>query len=85
MRTGVYLLKFETGKFYLGSTQDVDCRLPQHQAGLVHSTTRLGRNPRLAAFQSTDSVAEARQLERKYKSWKNHQKVLMAMGRAAPT
>ncbi|NBS14140.1 MAG: GIY-YIG nuclease family protein [Verrucomicrobia bacterium] len=85
MKAGVYLLEFETGKYYLGSTHDLELRFRQHQAGLVYSTARLGREPRIVAFQETGSVAEARRLERRYKSWKNHKKVLMALQGAAPT
>jgi len=85
MRTGVYLLEFATGKLYLGSTEDLDRRLEQHTKGLVHSTARLGQKPRVVGFLPTGSVTEARKLERKFKSWKNHRKVLLAMGGAAPT
>ena len=86
MKTGVYLLEFETGKYYLGSTQDLDLRFRQHQCGLVYSTARLGQKPRIVAFQETGSLEEARSLERKYKSWKSHKKVLTALGGgAAPT
>ena len=84
MRAGVYLLEFETGKYYLGSTQDLEVRFRLHRSGLVYSTARLGQKPRVVAFQETGSVAEARRLERKYKSWKNHTKVLMAMGGSSP-
>ncbi|NBS07068.1 MAG: GIY-YIG nuclease family protein [Verrucomicrobia bacterium] len=43
MKCGVYLLKFDSGKTYLGSTNDLDRRIIQHTQGLVRSSAKLGR------------------------------------------
>ena len=79
MKYGVYLLEFDSGKFYLGSTNDLDRRLAQHRLGMVRSSKRLGRLLGVAGFQTCSTLSEARDLEKKYKSWKNPSKVLAAM------
>ena len=79
MKCGVYLLKFEGGKTYLGSTNDFDRRLVQHRLGMVRSTKRFGQFVQVVGFQVCLNLREARQLERKYKAWKNSTKVLLAM------
>jgi len=81
MKCGVYLLKFDLGKTYLGSTNDLDRRIMQHSQDLVRSTAKLGRLLGALAFQETSCLTEARNLERRYKSWKNSSKVLVAMKR----
>ena len=79
MPCGVYLLKCESGKYYLGSSNDLERRLAQHRSGMVKSTKRLGGLLEVAAFQATANLQEARRLEKMYKSWKHHAKVLVAM------
>ena len=81
MKCGVYLLKFDSGRTYLGSTNDLDRRIIQHIQGLVRSTAKLGKFLGVLAFQETSCLTEARNLERTYKSWKNSSKVLVAMKR----
>ncbi len=73
MKCGVYLLKGTTGKFYLGSTDHLERRLAQHQAGLCPSSKRLGLPLELVTFKECSSLAEARLLERKLKTKKNSQ------------
>ena len=79
MKCGVYLLEFESGKFYLGSTNDLDRRFAQHRLGMVRSTKRFGRLLGVAGFQACSTLSAARRLEKKYKSWKCSSKVLAAM------
>jgi predicted GIY-YIG superfamily endonuclease len=81
MKCGVYLLKFDSGKTYLGSTNDLDRRIIQHTQGLVRSSAKLGRFLGVLAFQETSCLTKARSLDRTYKSWKNSSKVLIAMKR----
>ena len=38
----VYILKNKQGKYYIGSTIDIDKRIKQHLNGHTHSTKRLG-------------------------------------------
>ena len=79
MKCGVYLLRFEGNKTYLGSTNDLDRRLSQHRLGTVKSSKRLGHLVEVVGFQICSNLQQARQLERKYKSWKSSSKVLAAM------
>ena len=79
MKCGVYLLAFDTGKHYLGSTNDVARRLEQHRSQQVYSTARLGKSCQLVGFQEVATLKEARVLERRYKTWKNYAKVKLAM------
>ena len=79
MKCVVYLLVFDSGKHYLGSTSDVVRRLEQHRSHHVYSTARLGKTCQLLAFEETATLKEARVLERRYKAWKNYAKVKLAM------
>jgi len=45
----VYILKGTTGRYYIGSTQDLENRLERHNSGMVHSTKRLGLPMKLIA------------------------------------
>ncbi len=39
----VYILKRDLGRYYIGSTTDIDRRLKQHGSGHMYSTKRMGR------------------------------------------
>ncbi len=85
MKCGVYLLEFSSGKFYLGSTNDLERRLVQHRLGMVRSAKRLGRLLGVVGFPACSTVPEARILEKKYKSWRSSYRVLATMqGKSSP-
>jgi len=65
----VYILQFKNGKFYIGSTTDLDRRIKQHASGLTHSTKRLGEGT-LVFHQSYQTLKEARSVEYKLKKFK---------------
>jgi predicted GIY-YIG superfamily endonuclease len=67
----VYILQFETGKFYIGSTDDFDRRLRQHSVGHTHSTKRLGKG-KLVLKQDYPTLQAARSVEYKLKKLKRH-------------
>ncbi len=67
----VYILKSETGKFYIGSTDDLDRRLKQHSSGHTHSTKRLGKLKCIFS-QNYKTLKEARSVESKLKALKRH-------------
>ena len=75
----VYILQGTTGRHYIGATEHVDARLIRHNSGLVHSTKRIGIPLTIVATQSFSSMNEALKAEKKYKSWKNPQKVIEIM------
>jgi putative endonuclease len=59
-----------TGRFYVGSTVDLERRLEEHQRG--HSPATRGRGPwRLVYQESFPSLLEARRRELQLKRWKS--------------
>ncbi|MCG8527218.1 MAG: GIY-YIG nuclease family protein [Opitutales bacterium] len=79
MIKSLYILKGTTGRYYIGSTENVDKRLHRHNSGSVHSTKRIGIPLKLVAIQEFSTTQDARKAERKYKSWKNPKKVIETM------
>ena len=67
----VYMLRGSSGRYYIGSTTDLQRRLEQHHHGHTHSTRRLGQTLELATALEVASLAEARKLEREMKRKKN--------------
>lgn len=65
----VYILENRSGKYYIGSTTDINRRINQHQAGYTHSTKRLGEF-RLIFSQKYDSLEDARCVESRLKKLK---------------
>src|SRR5207245_11519496 len=67
----VYMLCGASGRYYIGSTVDLDQRMEQHRRGHTHTTKRLGGDLRIAASVETATLLEARALERELKKKKN--------------
>mgnify|MGYP001207439957 CR=1 FL=1 len=67
-KIGVYILKGK--RYYVGSTDDLERRLRQHQDGHTHTTIRIG-DWELVRFFPCTSIKEARRLELKIKKSKN--------------
>ena len=65
----VYILQFETGKFYIGSTDNLERRIKQHASGHTPSTKRLGKGA-LVLRQSYKTLRDARAVEYKLKKLK---------------
>ncbi|MBI2448153.1 GIY-YIG nuclease family protein [Candidatus Microgenomates bacterium] len=67
---GVYILQSTKNKrYYIGSTNNIEKRLKQHNAGYVFATKSM-RPLVLALFQECDVLSDARKLERKIKNFK---------------
>jgi putative endonuclease len=67
----VYILQSErNGRFYVGSTDNVERRFSEHQNGIVRSTRNL-RPWLLKFFKEYKSLTEARKVEYKLKSFKS--------------
>jgi tRNA/rRNA methyltransferase/putative endonuclease len=45
----VYILRGKSGRHYIGSTDDLERRLAEHQRGSNHTTRRLGGEVELVA------------------------------------
>ena len=81
----VYLLRGQTGRFYIGSTNDLRRRLEQHNSGQVYSTKRLGLPMELVAKGNFRTLAEARSAEIRFKKWKNPHTVLDFLQKLDPS
>jgi putative endonuclease len=75
----VYMLRGSSGRFYIGSTTDLDRRLEQHRQGSTYSTGRLGSTLELAASLELASLSEARAMEHEMKRKKNPQLALFLL------
>ncbi len=67
----VYILQSEkNGKFYIGSTSNVERRLTEHNSGKTKSLKYL-RPLRLVFKQEYNNAAQAKRIEQKLKGFKN--------------
>ncbi|RJP44928.1 GIY-YIG nuclease family protein [Candidatus Parcubacteria bacterium] len=69
MKSYVYILRDRGGRFYVGSTTDIDRRLKQHSSGQTQ-TTRNMKEPALVLLQEYPSRPAAWRAERKIKNFK---------------
>ncbi|MEX2010431.1 MAG: GIY-YIG nuclease family protein [Parcubacteria group bacterium] len=65
----VYILGTSSGKYYIGSTSNLERRLKQHFSGQTDSTKRLGK-PHLIFHQEYLTLEDARSVEKKLKNLK---------------
>lgn len=67
----VYILKNkDTGRYYIGSTNDLERRLKQHKRGSTRTTRILGTDS-LVYTEEYNTLLEARNREKKLKSYKS--------------
>ncbi len=65
----VYILQTKSGRFYIGSTTDIERRFQQHLQNHTYSTIRLGPESILLK-QEFKTLEEARAIENKLKKLK---------------
>jgi len=75
----VYILRGASGRHYIGSTEDLDRRLAEHQRGSNHTTRRFGGSVELIVAKKMASMAEARKLEIILKRKKNPRLAISAL------
>ena len=75
----VYILRGVSGRYYIGSTEDLDRRIAEHQRGSNHTTRRFGGKVELVAAKKMPSMAEARKLEIILKRKKNPRLAILAL------
>jgi putative endonuclease len=63
----VYILQGASGRYYIGSTDNLARRFQEHSRGRNHTTARFGGGVRLVAQREMPSIPEARKLERELK------------------
>jgi len=73
-RKGVYVLLCANGRYYTGSTDDIERRLNQHSEGKVKSTKNV-RPVILKAFIEFETLKEARGYEYKVKQRKSRKMI----------
>lgn len=69
MKGFVYILKSEFGRYYVGSTLNLERRFSEHKKGLTYSTKRMGKLE-LVFSQEYETIKKARQIEFKLKKFK---------------
>jgi len=69
MTAYLYILEDTKGRFYVGSTKDINKRMNQHKNGHTQ-TTRNMSEPSLVFSQKYDTLREARESERRIKKLK---------------
>ena len=70
----LYILQSEqNGKFYIGSTIDLDRRLKDHKRGNTRTTRNNG--PWVFVYSERFTTIRERKRERQLKRWKSHKRV----------
>ena len=75
----VYILRGESGRSYIGATEDLERRLKEHRRGSNPTTHRLGQTLELVAAKEMPTMDEARRLEIALKRKKNPCLALFAL------
>jgi predicted GIY-YIG superfamily endonuclease len=75
----VYILRGSSGRYYIGSTENLSRRLAEHRRGSNHTTRRLGEALELVISRVVESSAEARRIEFALKRKKNPRLAVLAM------
>lgn len=65
-----YILRSDIGRYYIGSTKDLNRRLKEHQYGKTR-TTRVLKTLSLVYSEKFNTISEARVREKKLKSYKS--------------
>lgn len=77
----VYILKCRGGRYYVGSTSDLETRVRQHQQGLIPGWTVNRRPVTLVFSQEFALMREAVEAERQLKRWRRAKKEAVIEGR----
>jgi predicted GIY-YIG superfamily endonuclease len=75
----VYILRGASGRYYFGSTDNLERRVAEHRRGSNHTTRRFGGNIELVASKKMPSIREARKLEVILKRKKNPQLAVFSL------
>ena len=78
----VYILCNEqTDRYYIGSTKNLEVRVRQHASGTTRTTRVLGTN-KLVYKEEFDTILDARNRERKLKSYKSKKYIKWLISKA---
>lgn len=76
----VYMIRLQSGTFYVGSTHDVKARYLAHQQGKASRTTRLDPPVALLYTEPHPDFTTARRRETQLKHWTRAKKEALAQG-----
>jgi putative endonuclease len=76
----MYILLCSNGKYYTGSTKNIDLRLVQHQAGEGANYTKIHRPVKLVYYEEFQGIAEAFQREKQVQGWSRAKKEALING-----
>ena len=75
----VYILRGAAGRYYIGSTENLQRRLTEHRRGSNRTTHRFGGKVELIAAKEFASMAGARKFEKELKRKKNPRLAIFAL------
>jgi predicted GIY-YIG superfamily endonuclease len=75
----VYILRGSSGRYYIGSTENLTRRLAEHRRGGNHTTRRLGFELDVVISRRIDTAVEARRIEFALKRKKNPRLAIEAL------
>jgi putative endonuclease len=75
----VYILRGSSGRYYIGSSEDLPRRLAKHRRGRNHTTRRLGGELKVVISRIVYDAAEARRIEFALKRKKNPRDAIRAL------
>ena len=80
MTAWVYMLECGDGSPYVGSTNDLEKRVGEHQAGLGGRHTEFKRPVKLVFSYETGRMDDARALEHQLKGWRRAKRLALIRG-----
>jgi predicted GIY-YIG superfamily endonuclease len=75
----VYILRGSSGRYYIGSTENLTRRLAEHRRGGNHTTHRLGADLEVVISRVVGTAVEARKIEFALKRKKNPRLAIKAL------
>jgi predicted GIY-YIG superfamily endonuclease len=75
----VYIFRGSSGRYYIGSRENLARRLEEHRRGSNHATHRLGNSLEFVASKIVADAAEARRLEKALKKKKSPRLAIHAL------
>ncbi len=80
MKGYMYILKCANGKYYTGSTKNLERRLAQHQAGEGANFTRKNCPVELVYYEEFERIDEAFSREKQVQGWSRKKKEALING-----
>ncbi len=80
MKGYTYILKCANGKYYTGSTTDLDRRIAQHQAGEGANFTRKNLPVELVYYEEHQRIDQAFYREKQIQGWSRKKKEALING-----